>query len=292
MLSPEEKAERRVRGRAKAEAALERLDAAVGRIIESDDAFREYLRVSGRMHNYSWANRLLVAMQRPDAGMVAGFAAWKRLERPVVKGAKGIQILAPMVRKVDGGEENAGLSTLDGDVDQDGKVAKVIGYRVAYVFSIHDTDGPPVAIPQPVPLTDDGQEARDILGVLIARAEQLGVPVAFVAEADDPLLAGGAHGYYHPGETRIVVRADMPAAGRAQVLAHELAHHVAGKQGRRDAETTAEGAAFVVMAFYGLDTEGASAPYIAGWAQDVGRVRALLDSIAKVAAEITGGNDH
>lgn len=279
-LSAAEKTERRAAGKAKAQAALERLDAGVNRIIESNDAFREYLRISSRLHNYSFGNRILIWLQRPDAGMVAGFQAWKKLDRPVMKGSKGIQILAPMTAKVE-------------DKDTGEVEPRVIGYRVAYTFSVHDTDGPHFDIPEPMPLTDDGDEARDVLAVFIAKAEQLGIPVSFVAPDKDSLLASnGASGYYHPAENRIVVRADMPAAGRAQVLAHELAHAVAGRMGKRDAETVAEGASFVACAFHGLDTSQAALPYVAGWAADPARVRSLLGSIMDVANELTQGGDR
>jgi hypothetical protein len=77
-----------------------------------------------------------------------------------------------------------------------------------------------------------------------------------------------------------------PAAHRCEVLAHELAHHVAGRMKRADAETVAEGAAFVVASHFGLDTTAYSAPDIATWAKDRKRVRALLESIAVVAGEI------
>jgi hypothetical protein len=287
-LTAAQREERRKAAREKAQAALERLDEAVAQIIENDDSFREYLRLSARMYAYSWRNRLLIWLQRPDAGMVAGFHRWRELERPVLKGAKGIQILAPCVKKIQVGAENAGWSTADGEVDAEGNIRKVVGFRVAYVFSVHDTAGDPIALPRPVEVTDDSDEARDILAALLARSEQLGVPVSFVARSQDAELARGAHGYFVPAERRIVVSADLPAAARAKTLAHELAHFVAGhKVSDGDTEAVAEGAAFVVAAHFGLDTASYSAPYIAGWAQDVGRVQRLLGHIADVAGAIT-----
>jgi hypothetical protein len=287
-MTTEERERRRADGKAKAEAALERLGEAVRRIVEDDEAFAEYLRLSGRMHSYSWGNRLLVWMQRPDASLVAGFHRWRELGRPVCKGSKGIQILAPMTRKVHAGEENAGWSTDEGDVDNEGNVYRVVGFRVAYVFAVQDTDGPAVAMPNPIPPDDDSDEAEGIVRLLTRRAHELGAVVTF--ESSDGLGNGGADGkpagWCNIESGQIVVNADLPAAHRAKTLAHELAHHVAGRLERRDSETVAEGAAFVVASSLGLDTEGYSAPYIAGWAQELARVRSLLESIAVVAGDI------
>ena len=56
-----------------------------------------YLTAMGRFHNYSFGNILEIARQRPDATRVAGLYAWNQLGRKVIKGQKGIRILAPMI---------------------------------------------------------------------------------------------------------------------------------------------------------------------------------------------------
>ena len=45
----------------------------------------------------SFGNILEIARQRPDATRVAGLYAWNQLGRKVMKGQKGIRILAPMI---------------------------------------------------------------------------------------------------------------------------------------------------------------------------------------------------
>lgn len=273
--TPAERAERQAAGKQKTADALERLDAACKTLAEDDDAFAEYLRLSARMHSYSWGNRLLVMVQRPDAGMVAGFKRWAELGRPVLKGSKGIQILAPMTYKRENEET--------GETEH-----RIGGFRVAYVFAVGDTDGPAVELPQPVPSTDDGPRAREVLAALEKRADQLGVPVEWKTDGFGDGITGPAGCYTH-ATGRITVNAALPAAAKAKTLAHELAHHVCGHTGNRaDAETVAEGAAFVTAAFHELDTLGYSAPYIAGWAHgDVARIRTLLQNIAEVAAILT-----
>jgi hypothetical protein len=286
-LTREEQQARREAGKAKAEAAIERLDEGVRALVEDDEAFAEYLRCSARMHNYSWGNRLLIWLQRPDASLVAGFKKWRELDRPVLKGSKGIQILAPMVKTFKAADvEDAS------DADENGKVRRVRGFRVTYVFAVEDTDGEPIGRPMPVPIEDDGDEARAVFAALLARADQLRIPVE-VRTGDDlgNSIDGLPSGWYDRHERSIVVNAALPAGMRSKTLAHELAHAVAEHgtgEARRDAETVAEGAALVVAAYFGLDTLSYSAPYVAGWSQDLGRVRQLLESIAAVASDVIG----
>lgn len=289
-MTQAEQQERREAGKAKTAAALERLDEATRRIVEDDEAFAEYLRLSGLMHNYSWGNRLLIAFQRPDAGLVAGFKRWKDLGRPVSKGAKGIQILAPMVRKFRG--EPGTMDDRGREYDENGESVGVTGFRVAYVFSVHDTDGPDLELPAPIPPDDDSEEARNVRAQLVARAERMGLTVETVTGPEWGNGITGPAGSMNYTENRIRVNGDLPAAHQAKTLAHEIAHAVDGKREDRDeAETVAEGAAFVIAAAYGLDTTTYSAPYIARWAEDLGKIRGLLDRIGKVAGEILSDMD-
>jgi len=52
----------------------------------------------GKFHNYSFGNILEIARQKRDATRVAGLYAWNQLGRKVMKGQKGIRILAPVIR--------------------------------------------------------------------------------------------------------------------------------------------------------------------------------------------------
>src|SRR5437773_9358988 len=80
-----------------AEEALNRLatDLEAGR----SETLKNYLAAAGRFHRYSWGNVLLINAQRPTATRVAGFHAWRQLERSVRKGEKGIMIFAPILVK-------------------------------------------------------------------------------------------------------------------------------------------------------------------------------------------------
>jgi len=58
---------------------------------------------------------------------------------------------------------------------------------------------------------------------------------------------------------------------------------------RRDAETIAESAAYVVGAHYGFDTGVRSFPYVALWAKEEKVLKENLASIRKVATTILEG---
>lgn len=80
------------RGSARTE-RLEQLHAQLTAAVEdlaNSDAWRRMLEVAARMPSDSPSNVLLIAMQRPDATSVAGYATWRSLGRQVRKSEKGI----------------------------------------------------------------------------------------------------------------------------------------------------------------------------------------------------------
>ena len=66
-------------------------------VFESE-RYKEYLRIMSKFHHYSFNNTMLIALQKPDASLIAGFSAWKNTHgRTVKKGEKGIRIIAPAI---------------------------------------------------------------------------------------------------------------------------------------------------------------------------------------------------
>jgi hypothetical protein len=95
------------------------------------ETLTQYLAAIGRFHRHSLRNVMLIASQKPTATHVAGFHAWHKLGRFVMKGEKGILILAPIVRrKNESAEQN--------ETDES---STPVGFRAAYVFDISQTDG-------------------------------------------------------------------------------------------------------------------------------------------------------
>jgi len=77
---------------------FQKIDDGVKAVFQSEK-YKEYLRVMSKFTHYSAGNCMLIAMQKPDASLVAAYGKWKSLGRQVNKGETGIRILAPMPYK-------------------------------------------------------------------------------------------------------------------------------------------------------------------------------------------------
>ena len=84
----------------KIKAALERIETSL-QAINTDEDWLKYLSFQSLFYNYSFGNAMLIFAQRPDATYVKGFRSWNSLGRTVNRGAKGIMILCPNIRKVE-----------------------------------------------------------------------------------------------------------------------------------------------------------------------------------------------
>jgi|ERR1035441_440060 hypothetical protein len=87
-LTDPERTERR-------KADRERLERAARELLISD-GWRRWVKVrsTNGLARYSFANQLVIALQRPDATYVGGFRAFRGLNRCVRKGEQGIRMLA------------------------------------------------------------------------------------------------------------------------------------------------------------------------------------------------------
>ena len=94
--------------------------------LTTSEEWRRYLEIQSRFHQYSFGNVLLIAAQCNRATQVAGFNAWRKLNRFVRKGEKAIWVLAPMIYK------NA----------EDSETDRVVrGFKFVPVFDVAQTDG-------------------------------------------------------------------------------------------------------------------------------------------------------
>jgi hypothetical protein len=273
-----EKRDRRVRE------ATELLEAGVEKILDGDE-FKRYLAFAARFHRYSANNTLLVLLQRPDATRVAGYRRWRNLGRQVRRGEEGLKILAPIFRTVEDGEG--------------GEKARILcSFKVVKVFDLSQTDPLPGADPMPEKprpsvLRGDSDAARALGRSLVAFCESEGV---FVSEDDAELeaLSPGANGVYLLREKRVLIRSTLSADGRTKTLAHELAHHLlhrgaaATEADRPALEAEAEGTAYAVLSYFGVDASGYSFAYVARWAENKELVRAALSNIQETVRTIIG----
>ena len=128
----------------------EQLEQGVAEIFTSEK-YTEYLNTMAKFHNYSFNNTLLIAMQKPEATLVAGYQAWqKKFNRQVKRGEKGIQIIAPAPYKEKQEIEKTDPDTGEIVIGEDGQpetevVERVITrFRVTTVFDVSQTTGEPI----------------------------------------------------------------------------------------------------------------------------------------------------
>ena len=275
----------------------ERLVALQGRLAEQVQAittgeqWAAWLRSAGRFHSYSWGNTMLIALQMPAATRVAGYRHWAKIGRQVRKGETGITILAPVGRRSAPREiEAAGPtgSQPDQASPEPGSgrpVRAAVTFRPVHVFDISQTDGEPLAEP-PRPQLTRGQAPGGFLDALAAQVEAAGFDLSTSS------LAGpvGADGVTNFLLRTVTVRGDVDEAHRAVTLAHELAHVLMHDPARfadaqtsgcaGEAEVEAESVAYLVASVHGIDTDGYTFAYVAGW---VGRSdpAAVLETTGK-----------
>lgn len=261
----------------KSEEAIKRTEEGIEALIaaleqgKSDELLR-FLEFQAKFHNYSFRNCLLIAIQSPEATLVAGYKRWQGLGRFVKKGEKGIMILAPIVRRRK--EEDS-----DADTEDSKPQERLFGFRATHVFDVSQTEGQDV--PEFSRIAGDPGEKLLLLAELV---RERGIELSYAANL------GGADGRSEGG--KITIREGMEPAQEFAVLAHELAHELLHRTERRK-ETTrqvreleAEAVAFVVSKAAGLNAATRSSDYIQLYSGDKEMLIASLDHIQRVAAEI------
>lgn len=256
-----------------ADEALEQLTTALNQ--GRSESLTHYLAAMSRFHSYSWGNVMLILTQKPDAKQVAGFNAWKKMNRFVKKGEKGIAVIAPMLIKP---KSDAGSRTTDDE-------QSILRFKAVYVFDVSQTDGEP--LPEFARVGGNPNGHTDRLKALVAEKQ-----ISLVYSAD----IGSALGVSHGG--KITLRPDLSAAEEFSTLVHEFAHEMLHRGDRRKntsktvRETEAEAVAFVVCQAIGLDTNGAAADYIQLYDGDKNTLGESLGYIQQTAAEILAAITH
>ena len=281
----------------------DRLEQGITELFDSE-RYKEYLRVMSKFHNYSFNNTLLIAMQKPDASLVAGFSAWKNnFERNVMKGQKGIKIIAPSPYKIKQEMQKIDPHTQKPIIGKDGKPVTeekeitIPAYKVVSVFDVSQTEGkelPDIAVDE---LTGDVDRYKDFFAALEKTSP---VPIAFEN------IGGGSHGYYHLEDKRIAINEGMSELQTLKTAIHEIAHaklhdidlnapkdEQQPRVDRRTREVEAESVAYTVCQHYGLDTSDYSFGYVAGWSsgRELSELKSSLETIRSAAAEIINSID-
>ena len=281
----------------------DRLEQGIKELFDSE-RYKEYLRVMSKFHNYSFNNTLLIAMQKPDASLVAGFSAWKNnFQRNVVKGEKGIKIIAPSPFKIKQEMDKIDPATNKPVMGADGKPVKeekeitIPAFKVVSVFDVSQTEGKELTDIAVDTLTGDVERFKDVFAALEKTSP---VPIGFEK------IEGGAHGYYHLEEKRIAIDEGMSELQTLKTAIHEIAHaklhdidlnapkeEQQDRPDRRTREVQAESVAYAVCQHYGLDTSDYSFGYVAGWSsgRELDELKSSLETIRATAAEIINSID-
>ena len=282
MNDEREAIERGKRRDRKVREAVELLDAGVERILDGEQ-FKRYLSFAAKFHRYSANNCLLVMLQKPGATRVAGYKRWQEFGRQVRRGEEGIRIFAPIFRTVE--DEEGGE-----------KASILCSFKIVKVFDVSQADPVPgapsiPAKPRPEALHGSSSAAHTLAQSLARLCEAEGLELR---ESDEELdaLYPGANGLYSPKKRLILLRETLADDQKAKSLMHELAHHLlhrdvpATEMERPTLEAEAEGTAYAVLSYFGVDASDYSFAYVAHWAEQKEVVKAVLSNIQKTARTI------
>ena len=270
---------------------VERVDDA-----QTSEEFHEWLDVQSRFYDYSYRNTLLIKRQCPEATRVAGYRTWQNeFNRHVQEGEQAIWIWAPIIAKQCPECENSPSYHERSDCEYDETPPEewsegLVGFKPAPVFDVSQTEGEPL----PGLDTEATGDAGNLVGRLTDAADELGVTVQIVSEAE--WTHGEAKGICEQlslvdMQLRVEVRDRENDADLARTLIHEYAHallhfDVDDDTERSKREVEAEAVAYVVGRYYGLDTSG-SAFYLGAWESDDPEVvQERLGRISQTAEEL------
>ena len=282
---------------------VDSIENGIKELFESDK-YRQYLSTMSRFHRYSVNNTMLIYMQRPDATHVAGFNKWRdQFGRNVLKGEKGIRIIAPTPykKKVEeiktDPETNAPVLDADGKAIIEEKEIRIPMFKVVSVFDVSQTYGKP--LPQLAADLSGNVQQYEVFMEALRRASPVPMEIKPVARDTD--------GFFSIKAQSITIRAGMSEVQTVCAAVHEIAHAklhdyehmteladdgetilVPGEKSRNTEEVEAESISYAVCQYYGIETGENSFGYIATWSKgkELKELRASLETINKTASEL------
>lgn len=287
-------------------ALTEKIEEGIQNLFQSGDLekYQAYLRTVSRFHRYSVNNQMLIFAQCPQATLVAGYQKWQnQFSRHVLRGEKGITIIAPTPYKIKVEQEKLDPDTKQPLLDADGKTiteekeVQIPMFRPVKVFDVSQTDGEPLPeqVKSPVAeLTGNVEHYEAFMDAL-----KLVSPVPIEIKP----LSSNLDGFFSPSKQSITLREGMSEVQTVCAAVHEIAHSKLHNYARqpdsqpKDSSTEemeAESIAYTVCAYFGIETSANSFGYVATWSKDkdVKAFRASLDTIRKTSSELISGVDQ
>ena len=268
---------------------MEKLEKGIRECMDGEK-FRTYLKTQSMFHNYSVNNAFLIMMQKPNATRVAGFQTWKKLERSVLRGEKGISILAPSPYRYEKEVNKLDSKTKKPILDANNNILKEkitlegLGFRKVTVFDVSQTAGKEL----PSICNELKGESLNSKNIIKTIEKISDVPVRY----ED--IQGGAKGYYSRKNNVIALKEGMSMDQTVKTLIHEYAHSQLHNKpesilmDRSTQEVQAESVAFIVSNKFGVDTSQYSFEYLASWSgnKELSQLKESLDIIQKTSDKI------
>ena len=281
----------------------DQIEAGIKALFQSGnlEKYQAYLRTMSHFHHYSVNNQMLIFSQCPHATLVAGYQKWQnQFSRHVLRGEKGISILAPTPYKIKVEKEKLDPDTklplldADGNTITEEKEVQIPMFRPVKVFDVSQTDGKPLPerVQSPVAELTGNVEHYEAFMEALRRISP--VPIEMKPLSND------LDGFFSPSKQSITLRAGMSEVQTVCAAVHEIAHsklHDYAKQPNsqpKDSNTEeieAESIAYTVCAYFGIETSANSFGYVATWSKDkdLKAFKDSLDTIRKTSSELISG---
>ena len=275
----------------------EQIETGIQALFQSGDLekYQAYLRTASRFHRYSVNNQMLIFSQCPHATLVAGYQKWQnQFSRHVLRGEKGITIIAPTPYKIKVEQDKLDPDTKQPLLDADGKTiteekeVQIPMFRPVKVFDVSQTDGKPLPEQVKSPIAELTGNVEHYEAFMDALKRVSPVPIEMKPLTND------LDGFFSPSKQSITLREGMSEVQTVCAAVHEIAHsklHNYAMQPDsqpKDSSTEeieAESIAYTVCAYFGIETSANSFGYVATWSKnaELPEFRASLDTISKTA---------
>ena len=265
--------------------------------IQTSEQYINWLKSMSKFTNYSVNNQIMIALQKPDATLVAGKASWyKNFGRKINHNAVGLYIKAPRIKEKIKATPEQIEQILEGKLDEKTlpKIKVIEGFFLTKVYDISETNGPELPKAPVHQLTGEVENYELFKAAIIEAAKPS--EVFFVPESE---LPPNANGCFVHSTKEIKVRDNMSPEQTIKTMLHEVAHskmHDMDKaflenliKPRELKEFEAESAAYILCQKYGIDSSDYSFGYVAVWSKNLSAnaLENSLQTTAQTASEIS-----
>ena len=267
------------------------IEKGVKEVFESK-AYKDYLDVMKKFHNYSFNNQMLIYMQKSNATLIKGYVGWKKdFERSIKKGEKAIYIFSPYevkvsVEVVKKDEKGNPIKDKNGNeiTEIQKQLQSAVRFKLTPVFDISQTEGKEIDELNLFKELKFNVENFDSFFKAIEEISPVPIQIKLIENSQ-------LKGFYSLKENEITIKENMSQAHTIKTAIHEVTHamlHTKEKIDERTREVQAESIAYVVCSYFSIDTSEYSFPYLANWSKgkEMEELKNSLDIIQKTSSKI------